>query len=154
MNQLIHYSSPKIKILSSFVNPTLSHWRPLYFFPDYGSQWLQSTFWLPTIFKLCSFMFNSWKKFILGWTIPWRCERYARWHLSDTAQNKRLALIVSISSYSEVHLLGVGVTLESLCNAQDGIRGSHLYLSPPWAEKKREYSFKLSIECKYAAPVT
>ncbi len=52
---------------------------------NYGSQWLPSTVWLPTFFKISSFVFDRRKKFmqvwynkvgnddrifILGWTIP------------------------------------------------------------------------------------
>ncbi len=34
---------------------------------NYGSQWLLSTFWLPTFFKISSFVFNWRKKLIQVW---------------------------------------------------------------------------------------
>lgn len=52
-------------------------------------------------------------------------------YLADTAEHEGLALVIPVGSHSQVHLLGVGVPLESLADPQDGIRGTHLHSTPP-----------------------
>ncbi len=47
-----------------------NHW-----FPYYGGQWLQSTSWLPTFFKISTFVFNRRNKFIQVWN-KWRVSKW------------------------------------------------------------------------------
>jgi len=42
-------------------------WTLYYFYSYYGSQWGPSTVWLPTFFKMYSFVFGRRKKFIQDW---------------------------------------------------------------------------------------
>lgn len=61
-----------------------------------------------------------------------------RWiYLANTAEDKRLSLIIPVGSHSQVHLLGVCVLLEGFSHPQDGIRGTHLHSTPPGAAPKQ-----------------
>lgn len=65
------------------------------------------------------------------------------WHrkgtyLTDTAENKWLAIVIPVCPHTQVHFLRVCVPFEGFCHPQDGIRGSHLHLCPPWAKKKKK----------------
>ncbi len=63
-------------ILKNVNNQTVdgSHWLPWYPppppAPDYGSQWLPSTVWLLTFFKISSFVFSSFINYIQVWRFP------------------------------------------------------------------------------------
>ncbi len=64
-NSVIVYESlfsVKHNILKNVGNQIVdgSHWLP--FFPSYGSRWLPSTVWLPTVFKITCFMPTRGKK--------------------------------------------------------------------------------------------
>lgn len=48
-------------------------------------------------------------------------------YLTDTAEDIGFALVITVSSHPQVHLLGVGVALEGLGDPQNGIWGSHLH---------------------------
>lgn len=52
-------------------------------------------------------------------------------YLADAAEHKGFALVISVGSNSQVHLLRVAVPLEGLSDSQDGIRGTHLNSTPP-----------------------
>lgn len=56
-------------------------------------------------------------------------------YLSDTAEHKRFALVVSVGSNPQVHLLRVAIPLEGLSHSQDGIRWAHLNSTPPGAAR-------------------
>ena len=49
---------------------------------------------------------------------------------SDARKNERLALVVSVSADAQVHLVGIGASLEGLGDSQDGIWWSHGDISP------------------------
>ena len=53
-----------------------------------------------------------------------------RFGLSDARKDKGLALVVSVSTDAQVHLVGVGASLEGLRDAQDGIWGTHGNIAP------------------------
>ena len=58
-------------------------------------------------------------------------------HLSDGGEDEWLSLVVAVGADAEVHLLGVGVLLEGLGHAQDGVGGTHLHAGPPGAGRKK-----------------
>lgn len=49
-------------------------------------------------------------------------------------QDKWFSIVITVGTYTKVHLLWVGVSFESLSDSQNGIRGSHLDVRPPRAE--------------------
>ncbi len=54
-----HLLNTKEDIFMNVGKQTSSHWLPQYlFFSNYGSQWLPSTTWLPSFFKVSSFVLN------------------------------------------------------------------------------------------------
>lgn len=64
------------------------------------------------------------------------CMAWWQLYLADTAEHKGLALVIPVGSHSQVHLLRVGVLLKGLAHPQDGIGGTHLHSTPPWAATK------------------
>lgn len=57
------------------------------------------------------------------------------YYLPDTAEHERFALVVSVGSNPQVHLLRVAIPLEGLSHSQDGIRWAHLNSTPPGAAR-------------------
>jgi hypothetical protein len=49
---------------------------------------------------------------------------------SDARKNERLALVVSVSADAQVHLVGIGASLEGLGDSQDGVWWAHWNISP------------------------
>lgn len=68
-------------------------------------------------------------------------------YLANTAEHKGLALVISVGSNSQVHLLRVGVPLEGFGHSQDGIRRAHLNSTPPRAAKTTTMVAKISEYC-------
>lgn len=52
-------------------------------------------------------------------------------YLANTAEHKGFALVISVGSNSQVHLLRVGIPLEGFGHSQDRIRRAHLNSTPP-----------------------
>lgn len=51
----------------------------------------------------------------------------------DRLEHERLAVVVSVGADAQVDLLGVGVALEGVSDAQNGIWRRHLDIGPPRA---------------------
>ena len=49
---------------------------------------------------------------------------------SDARKNERLALVVSVSANAQVHLVGIGASLEGLRDSQNGVWWTHWNISP------------------------
>ena len=49
---------------------------------------------------------------------------------SDARKNERLALVVSVSADAQVHLVGIGASLECLGDSQDSVWWTHRNISP------------------------